>query len=298
MDSAHEKADELGVDYFLTWNVNQLVLWKTYESGVPMLDRDMERFDVVSIKASEEVTKPHIVDRIKKFLESFLVYFAGILAGTQRIRTKPLDERFIQIIESALEEPIIHTQHAVAERYYSKTAFLTSLKKWMVVSQGWSVTKDTLDEHLDRASKLSCFVTANKLIFYNVLRKRYNLSALRLPNANATIRELREYCGERFDEAIRETRDYRTVFVEDSGSKLAFLSEDAAPGWREFIRQINSFDLSKLDYDVIGPIFQALLSPAERHRFGQHYTIPDVVDLINTACIHSPHDVVLDLKQA
>ena len=294
VDSAHEKADELGVDYFFTWNVNQFVLWRTYQSGVPMYERDMEAFDVVSLKTSDDINKPHIVERIKKFLGEFLSYFTGILAGTQKIRTKPLDERFISIIESALADPIYHTQHIVAERYYKKTAFRQSLRKWMVVDQGWSVTNDTVDEHLDRAAKLSCFVTANKLIFYNVLRKRFPLTPLALANPDATIRELKDYCKDRFDEAIRETKDYKTVFIEDQGNRLAFLSDDAAPGWREFIRQINSFDLTQLNYDVIGPIFERLLSPAERHRFGQHYTSPDVVDLINTACIKNTHDVVLD----
>ena len=46
--------------------------------------------------------------------------------------------------------------------------------------------------------------------------------------------------------------------------------------------------------DVVGCIFQKLIGPDERHRYGQHFTGDDPVDLINAFCIRSPGDAVLD----
>src|SRR5205085_1865304 len=48
------------------------------------------------------------------------------------------------------------------------------------------------------------------------------------------------------------------------------------------------------NYEVIGQIFEGLLSVEERHKFGQHYTRSEVVDLINAFCIRRPDVKVLD----
>ena len=40
------KADDVGVKHFFTWNVNRLVLWKTFEPGVPLIQRDQKLFEV------------------------------------------------------------------------------------------------------------------------------------------------------------------------------------------------------------------------------------------------------------
>ena len=41
-------------------------------------------------------------------------------------------------------------------------------------------------------------------------------------------------------------------------------------------------------------MYGQLIGPSERRRFGQFYTSPDVVDLINAFCIRNPDDTVLD----
>ncbi len=52
--------------------------------------------------------------------------------------------------------------------------------------------------------------------------------------------------------------------------------------------------MSRLDYDVIGRIFERLIDPAERHKFGQFYTRPEVVDIINAFAIRNGEATVLD----
>ena len=46
--------------------------------------------------------------------------------------------------------------------------------------------------------------------------------------------------------------------------------------------------------DVVGRIFQKLIGPDQRHRYGQHFTGDDPVDLINAFCIRAPGNTVLD----
>ena len=64
--------------------------------------------------------------------------------------------------------------------------------------------------------------------------------------------------------------------------------------WARLIQRIEEFDFSSLDFDVIGQLYERLVSSSERRRFGQFYTSPDVVDLINAFCIRRPDDRVLD----
>jgi hypothetical protein len=53
-------------------------------------------------------------------------------------------------------------------------------------------------------------------------------------------------------------------------------------------------DLSGVGLDVLGGIFERLLSPEERHRFGQHYTNPQLVDLLIGAAVKEREQVVFD----
>ncbi len=60
------------------------------------------------------------------------------------------------------------------------------------------------------------------------------------------------------------------------------------------INQIHEFDFSKLDYEIIGNIFERLISPDERHKYGQYYTRAEVVDLINSFSIRTGSESVID----
>ena len=60
------------------------------------------------------------------------------------------------------------------------------------------------------------------------------------------------------------------------------------------INRNSEFDFSKLDYEIIGSIFERLISPDERHKYGQFYTRAEVVDLINSFCIRSGEEAVID----
>ncbi len=72
------------------------------------------------------------------------------------------------------------------------------------------------------------------------------------------------------------------------------MNDAAVDGWRELSEQTDAFDFTQINYDVIGQIFERIFSPRERHKFGQHYTRSEVVDLMNTFCIRDSHASVLD----
>ena len=80
----------------------------------------------------------------------------------------------------------------------------------------------------------------------------------------------------------------------DLGYTIPFMPTTAPRDWARLFQRIEEFDFSSLGFDVIGQMYERLISASERRRFGQFYTSPDVVDLINAFCIRRPDDRVLD----
>ena len=136
-----------------------------------------------------------------------------------------------------------------------------------------------------------------RLVFYQVLRRRFTQMLPLSLGGVETSDQLREVFEARFSEAVRYSRDYETVFVPDEGDvgyEIPFMSPNAPADWARLVQRIEEFDFSKLDFDIIGQLYERLISPGERRRFGQFYTSPDVVDLINAFCIRNPDACVLD----
>jgi hypothetical protein len=133
----------------------------------------------------------------------------------------------------------------------------------------------------------------NKVVFYEAMRKVYQgLPALSVPTTIKTGEQLRIRFGEIFAKAMKI--DYETVFTEELVDTVPFVADDAVELWREMVEDVERYDFTRFDYEVIGRIFERLIAPDERHKLGQYFTPSYVVDLINTFCIRSVDNVVLD----
>ena len=199
-------------------------------------------------------------------------------------------------LESSLHLPILLTLESLTEQY-KKTSFRTQLDQWMREEQGWIIYDDEegIRDNLERAAKFACYALVNKLVFHEALLKRYGaqLDKLAIPDHLDTGDAVRLHLEAFFADAREVTGDYETVFGEEHtsiGNRIPFYSDKAVPHWRQLIRQIHDFDFSKLDYEVIGGLFERLISPEERHKFGQFYTRVEVVDLINSFCIRTGNE--------
>ncbi len=299
VDDALGKAFRTGVRYCFTWNVRQFVLFDSHMEGVPLVQRRIEGpTDVVDVSVSDEVHQAWAQNGVKAYWERFLEQFADLIRGRRTFHPAPLDQRFISWLEGALEDPIIHTQDVLHRLSGDDAQFKGRLDAWMV-SQGWELSsqQEQLRQNLERASRLSCYILLTRLVFYQVLRRRFRQMSPLTAESVETPEHLREVLDARFGEAVRYSRDYETVFVpdgDDFGYEIPFLSPTAPVNWARLIQRIEEFDFSRLDFDVIAQMYERLIGPAERRRYGQFYTSPEVVDLINAFCIRNPGDKVLD----
>ncbi len=297
---ARSKAIRNGVRFFFTWNVNEFALWETEPTGPAWKDRSYRSWKVTDVHRPEQLVSPPAQHAIQAWLQTLLDEFAAILRGTDFIAAKAPDEQFIELLESSLETPIRRTYEELLERYEDEAA-RSLLDEWMRDELGFIITDDQagIEDNLDRAARFACYNLINKLVFYDALLTQHQteLPRLKAPPHIDTGEALRTHLERYFADAKQVTGDYETVFGEDHlaiGNRVPFYSDHAVPHWKALIEDINEFDFTKLDYEVIGGIFERLISPEERHKYGQFYTRVEVVDLINSFCIRTGAETVMD----
>lgn len=300
VSDARKKARKAKARFFFTWNVNECVLWETEPADPSRLGQDYKSWQVTHVHNEGQLEHLATEEEIKDWLVRFLHGVSQILEGKVKIGRKPPDEKFIDALESALKTPIQFTYNEL-DSLYQKKRERAVLERWMREEQGWTILDepDGIRENLERASRFACYALVNKLVFHEALLKRYgrHLDKLRIQEHVDTGEQLWSHLEAYFKDAIKVTGDYETVFGEDHrsvGNRIPFYSDEAVPHWCALIDQIHEFDFSKLDHEVVGTLFERLLSPEERHKFGQYYTKVEIVDLINSFCIRRGDEKVMD----
>jgi len=293
----HGTADAMGADYFVTWNVNSAVLWKTYIPGRAPFERSLIQYpSIAAIRTSEALDLPDVEASLRQWVEDFLQAFARIVSGVVLVPPQPLDEGFIQAIQSYLDPLLVGLVAAeLQKRYKADQMFAKGLREWAVRDQGWTWddSHQALPESLSRTARLACSMLVNKVVFYEAMRKVYQgLPALSVPTTIKTGEQLRIRFGEIFAKAMKI--DYETVFTEELVDTVPFVADEAVELWREMVEDVERYDFTRFDYEVIGRIFERLIAPDERHKLGQYFTPSYVVDLINAFCIRNVDNVVLD----
>lgn len=297
VSDAHDKASKAGALYFITWNVRRLVVWKTDDPGVELESRVLYDRELLAsaIRSEIDLDKPDVRSALNKSVRELIHFLDSLLVGPAEPSFLPLDRLFIAKLEAALYFPIEATARQIGTRVSSQSRFRHHLERWMREEQGWVVSKAAEEQNFERAARFSCYVLVNRLCFYNALRRKYKkLPRLVVANSISTGAMLRKKLSQAFLEAKRFTGNYETVFDGDFGDDLPFASDEAVGDWRKLIRHLDHYDFANMSVDIIGAMYEQLIQPEERHRYGQHYTQPAVVDLINSFAIGNAQDCILD----
>uniref|UniRef100_A0A7J3Z9D4 Site-specific DNA-methyltransferase (adenine-specific) n=1 Tax=Ignisphaera aggregans TaxID=334771 RepID=A0A7J3Z9D4_9CREN len=143
------------------------------------------------------------------------------------------------------------------------------------------------------------YVLMNKIVFYKVLERFYNIPQLKplyengvVSTCSSYIRKLNEY----FETAIKVTKDFESIFrtgIYDVTENDVVESEEVLRAFDWLIRFLEQYRIEELG-DVIGYVYEELIPAEERHVLGQFYTPKPIAELIVKWCIRSPDDKVLD----
>jgi hypothetical protein len=301
MQDAFVKAENAGVQFFFTWNVNEFVLFDRSRWDRPLIDRRIRLWRLArNLRSPEEVAREEHLDFVKThFLPDLLHDLADILSGRRRDWLPP-DDIFIRTLESHLDWPVQLVSSYILEQTQKNKVFDLRAQRWMT-DQDWTFVRTPQEEWIkavDNMAKTVAYVWANRLIFYKALRTRFpDLGRLELRRAVKKPQEALAAFNSLFQKAVDRSGDYEPLLMPDAkdwATELVFQPPSALDAWRGLLRGIESVDFREVPSDVVGRIFQKLIGPDERHRYGQHFTGDDVVDLINGFCIRGGCDVVLD----
>lgn len=299
---AHRKAENANVQYFFTWNVNEFVFWDRSRWNVPLLERRVKVWKLgLNLSRPEEVARPETLAHLRtKFLPELLRDLADIYTGRRRDWQLPPDDIFIRSLESHLDWPVKLLRHHLSARCESDRAFDIRFQAWLESQDRPFVraVPEVWRDVVDATARSLAYVWANRIIFYKALRARFpELPRLELKSSIRTPAQARQSFDSLFRRAVEVSGDYEPLLfpgAHDWATDLVFEPDGAFDAWRGLLRGIDPIDFKSVPSDVVGRIFQKLISPEERHRFGQHFTGDDAVDLINAFCIHGAADVVLD----
>jgi methylase of polypeptide subunit release factors len=302
---AAQKADNAGSSFFFTWNVNQFVLFDRSKFNLPIVERRCRDWDLnLQLRNPGDCRRPEVTAAVRdRFLPDLFTLLARIVTKKYTEWGMSPDVLFIHSLESHLDWPVMGTSDYLEVTSRTDTTFSAALKKWMAGDMSWTFDPDDPEnwrQTLDRAARTLCYVFCNRAIFYEAIRARYpgNLTPLTMPAASNRGHDgIYQYFRGQFQHAIQESGDYEPIFypdVEDQVGALIFADPMACQGWRGVFENLAHYNFRDIPYDVIGGIFQRLIAPEERQKFGQFFTNEDIVDIINSFCIQHAADKVLD----
>lgn len=267
-------ASALGTSYFVTSNFKHFVVWKTFEEGTPLLERQLLHYDA---SAQIETT-------IKQILSDLVLIKEG------KIKFLSPDAKFVRRLKTFYEILWPNLLEDLEEKIKKDKKFKDELIEWLY-EQELSYNKDAIEKIIKQYSHL----LSNKIFFYKFLES----SSLKLEKRLPKLSNIETESGDEFKQGLNKyfkealEIDYEAVFSSTFFDNIP-IDKDSIRLFNQFISELEKYRLSEIDYDIIGKVFESLIPIEERHYLGQYYTRADVVDFIEAFCIKSADDTLFD----
>jgi RNAse (barnase) inhibitor barstar len=256
IDQAAFYAMKIGAEYFATTNGEILVSFQTFKTGVPLPERRVKPYKI-QMKITNEV--------VKSILEDLTKLHSGVE------KWFPLDDVFVDRLQYFHSFIQPHVKRSLDYELLD-LGFKKRYEDW-VKSQFFEVSENTNEQMASQAA----YLLMNRILFYKTLEtQRADLPRLHkidyTSGGHFTVK-LRKY----FKKAL--AIDYQAIFEERILNKIP-VSNLLADVLNEFIEELDTYNLSKIRSDILGRVYENLIPEDERHRLGQYYTPPPIVELI------------------
>jgi len=285
---AVQKAQTLGAKYFVTWNMQTAVIWRTPEKTRIMVsenDKVQELGPDYRISSVDDVRDKVKCELLRDVCRRLLLDL-GRLYENERINLPVADRTiFVGLVGNTSEKMAGTLLDDIGKARRDKS-FDKILEAW-AKKQG--VNKYDQDYRETLAQQIAYKIIA-KILFYLTLRRQN----LHLPKM-----ELR---GDNYRTAMTKMRqlfqlglevDYQAVFEPD-------ITDEIELGWEtvqtivELTENLAHWSFELMPLDVIGAVFEKLVPEDARHSLGQYFTPDNLVDLIVTLCVRDGDNYVMD----
>ncbi|MFQ5621676.1 MAG: class I SAM-dependent DNA methyltransferase, partial [Candidatus Nanoarchaeia archaeon] len=201
----------------------------------------------------------------------------------------PLDDIFVERLRSfhRFITPLMY--EALISKLKEDEKFKKEYIRWLKsqMFEYSSKVNETIAEQMS-------YLLMNKIAFYKTLENQIvdvDIDKLEKIETKSGV-DFSERLQEKFKQ-LTDKADYEGIFpytILDSVS----VPDKLVYHLNEFIEELDAYNLGKIRADVIGRVYEDLIPADDRHRLGQYYTPPPIVDLIVELCVKSPDDKVLD----
>ncbi|MEM4142827.1 MAG: N-6 DNA methylase [Candidatus Bathyarchaeia archaeon] len=264
-------AVELGAPYFATCNGDVLVLFDTFTAGVPLPQRKLKHYKV----SFDE-------DFAKALLEEICRFRIGVGKWLE------LDDVFLQRLRTFHDFITPYLLDSLKRQLNEDLRFKEEYVNWLR-SQFFEYSAEVNE----RIAEQLAYMLMNRITFYKTLETQISsipkLNKIETEDPREFSRVLRSY----FDRVYREI-DYEAIFEPHPVLDQVLFSKRLVYALNEFIDELGTYNLGKIRSDILGRVYEELIPDVERHRLGQYYTPPPIVELITELCIKSANDKVLD----
>jgi len=287
LKDAVEKAQTIKAKYFVTWNMQSAIIWRTPEKSRATVT---EKYKIREIPDPRITSVDDIRDPVKALLLEDMCVRLLIdlhrLYDDEKVNLHIADTTiFVGIVSEAsnkMSDSLLRDLH----RQRSDRDFERKLKVW-ATKQGISRYDE---EYWQALSRQIAYRTIGKILFYISLRRsRLELPKFKLPKNNykQAIQQLRNY----FQKAIEV--DYQAIFEPDITDKIE-LSHQTIDIIIELTENLTHWSFELAPLDVIGKVFEDVIPQEARHTLGQYFTPENLVDLIVAFCVSGKDDYVMD----
>jgi type I restriction enzyme M protein len=288
LKDAVKKAQTLGAKYFVTWNMQTAIIWRTAEKSkatVTEKDKVREFGPDQRIQGVDDIRDP----QKSLLMESVCAQLLRDLARLYKDENinLPLADTtvFVGLVANAsklMSEALVKD----INKARAKKDFDKRLNAWAKI-QG--VSKYDQDYYKTLAQQVA-YKIVGKILFYLTLHKhRSELPRMELP-AKSYKTALKKMRG-LFQQALEV--DYQAIFEPDITDEIE-LSQETAKIIIELTDKLEHWSFELMPLDVIGAVFEKLIPEDARHSLGQYFTPNNLVDLIVSFCVRNGEDYVMD----
>jgi len=288
LKDAVRKAQTIRAKYFVTWNMQTAIIWRTPEGTraavnekdkVQELGPDYRITDVGDVRDAEKsLLLQDMCARLLRDLDR--------LYKNEKINLPIADTHvFVGLVSNASEQ-MAGTLEKDINRATANKNFNKKLNAW-AKKQG--VNKYDQDYRRSLAQQIAYRIIGKVLFYISLRRNRWDLPAMKLPAGNykAAIKKLRSL----FQQALEV--DYQAIFEPEITDEIE-LSADTAEIIVKLTESLAHWSFELMPLDVIGNVFERLIPQEARHSLGQYFTPDNLVDLIVGFCVKNEDDFVMD----
>jgi type I restriction-modification system DNA methylase subunit len=278
---ARDYAEDIGADFFATCNSNDFYLFN-YSGEIELQEIPYNYANLRPINLSD----PDLNGFIPQLLSAInhLHQHGELPDQDKKEQVVGMLRTFHSTIWPAYKE-------LAQEKYKSNEKFINLFDKWV---QENDYTDLTTDEQIETAAKQYSYLLTNKILFYEVVREQTPTpiepsdgNKLQSLIGTSSLDYLDEHIRRQFEEII-EKIDYEPIFRNSDLFEQFPNNKKTLQNIQSLAENIEERQISEIDEDLLGDVFEELIPESERKKLGQYYTPPTIAEAVSKWVLDAP----------